>query len=64
MTPLIWTTLGNVPVDSLEHKTEWLDGADFIKFREWYEKDGVTVKESAHVYVKQGQTAGVVAGDF
>jgi len=49
---MIYTTLGNVPISSLEHYVEWQNTSEYVKFREWYVKDGVTVKESAHVLAK------------
>lgn len=58
MTPLIYTINGNVPIDSLNYHTEWVDTPMFTKFREWYtDNDGVTVKESAHVMAKEGVLA-------
>ena len=50
--PLIHTTLGNVPVSSLEHYVLWDNTDTYVKFTERYIKDGVTVKESAHVLAK------------
>lgn len=53
-TPLIWTTKGNVPVDSLNYDAVWEVTEDFIKFREIYRLDGEVVKESAHVFMLKG----------
>lgn len=52
--PLIYTTLGNVPVDALDYEAVWEVTPDFIKLREIYKADGVVVKESAHVYMLKG----------
>ena len=62
--PLIYTTLGNVPVSSLSYHTEWTDAPDYVKFREWYIADGVVVKESAHVLSKHGVAGDGAAGKF
>lgn len=63
-TPLIFTTLGNVPIDSLEFSTQWEDSAQFTKFIETYKRDGVVVKQSAHVMVKNGFTVDMGVGSF
>ena len=60
MTPLIYTSKGNLPIESLAYETEWAVNDDFIKFVERYRLDGEVVKESAHVYDKRG----VIAGGF
>ncbi len=52
--PLIYTTLGNVLAAELKHQTEWVVNDDYIKFVERYLKDGVVVKESAHVLTRKG----------
>ncbi len=48
-TPLIYTSRGNLPVDSLTYSTRWERTDDFVKFVETYALDGEVVKESAHV---------------
>lgn len=55
--PLIWTTLGNVPISDLQYSTAWEDAPGYVKFVETYEKDGEIVKQAAHVMVKQGVSA-------
>lgn len=55
MEPLIYTTLGNVPIDSLEYSNQWDDTENYVKFIETYKKEGVIVKQSAHVMLKKGQ---------
>lgn len=50
--PLIYTTMGNVPISSLEHYVRWDQADDYIKFVEIYMHQGVVVRESAHVLAK------------
>ena len=52
--PLIWTTKGNLPIASLGYSHAWEDAPEYLKFSETYTLDGEVVKQSAHVYVKQG----------
>lgn len=52
--PLIWTTLGNVPVEDLEYETTWEETENYVKFTETYRCKGEIVKQSAHVMVRQG----------
>lgn len=61
--PLVYTTLGNVPADSLEYHKEWLVQPEVIKFREFYvdKATGQIVKDSVHVYLPQGVTADALA---
>ena len=51
--PLIYTTLGNIPVSTLEHYVRWENNDDYVKFVEIYMHQGVVVKESAHVMAKK-----------
>ena len=62
--PLIYTSKGNLPVESLERKVEWHFSVGEIVFKEIYLLDGEVVKEGADVYklpagtelyIKQGQ---------
>ena len=53
-TPLIYTTKGNIPIDSLRFETIWDITEDYIKFVERYYLDTEIVKESAHVYDLKG----------
>jgi hypothetical protein len=49
--PLIWTTKGNVPVESLSYSTAWeIVPGEFIKFVETYKDGEEIVKQSAHIY--------------
>lgn len=64
-TPLIWTTLGNVPIASLTYETEWDIQPTYYKFIERYRaQDGEIVKESAHAYSKFGVTGEAIAGQI
>ena len=51
--PLIWTSKGNVQIDSLEYKTSWDDQDDYISFTEQYFNGEELVKSSTHVYSKK-----------
>lgn len=62
--PLIWTTKGNLPIASLEYSHAWEDQPEYLKFSETYRLDGEIVKQSAHVYVKQGVQAQPEQGAF
>lgn len=59
--PLIYTSKGNLPVDSLIYETRWEDAPDFIKFTEVYMLGDEVVKESAHIYSKRGLMTDAVA---
>ena len=49
--PLIYTTLGNVPVASLAYSTEWRMTDAIVHFTETYRDDsGEVVRRDAHVY--------------
>lgn len=54
MTPLIFTSKGNLPVADLTHEVEWRTTEDCIIFIERYVLDGEVVKESSHVKVLTG----------
>ena len=55
MTPLIWTTKGNLPIADLEQQVEWDIQDTYIKLTERYiDQSGEVVKESAHVYDRLG----------
>jgi hypothetical protein len=56
--PLIYTTLGNVPIADLKYETSWDVQDAYIKFTETYRAaDGEIVKQSAHVYDRKGVSA-------
>ena len=52
--PLVFTTMGNLPIASLEYFHSWEDAAGYIKFVEGYKLNGEVVKQAAHVYLKKG----------
>lgn len=54
MTPLIWTTKGNIPIEGLQYSTEWQETADQVRFIETYKQEDEVVKRSIHVMIKQG----------
>lgn len=54
MTPLIFTTKGNVPLESLRHEVEWRIDADVVVFIERYFDGDEVVKESTHVKLMTG----------
>jgi hypothetical protein len=55
--PLIYTSKGNLPIDSLSYQTRWELTDEYIKFVERYlDATGEVVRESAHVYSKQPVT--------
>ena len=62
--PLIWTTKGNVPVDSLEYTAKWYDTAENIKLVETYVLAGEVVKQNAHILVKEGAASNSTQGGF
>jgi len=55
--PLIYTSKGNLPIASLAYETAWDVNDAYIKFVERYLLGGEVVKESAHVYDRQGVSA-------
>lgn len=69
--PLIYTTHGNLPADSLTYSTRWEeprteDGSapPWTKFIETYTLDGEVVRESVHVLHRQGLSASLTAGSL
>lgn len=48
--PLIYTTLGNVPVASLTHETQWRFTDTIVHFTEIYKFAGEIVRQDSHVY--------------
>lgn len=53
-TPLIWTTKGNVPADSLAYAARWEITDEFVKFIETWKDGDEVVKENAHVCILKG----------
>lgn len=57
-TPLMFTSEGNVPIDSLEYSQEWVINDELILFKEyWHNSAGVLVKNNIHAYAKKGLPA-------
>jgi hypothetical protein len=57
--PLIWTSKGNLPVESLRYVHGWSETETYISFEErWYAEDGELVKNNTHVYSKRGVEIG------
>jgi len=52
--PLIWTTKGNIPVDSLVVTTSFEDFGNTAVFVEIHTLDGEEVKRNTHLIVKKG----------
>jgi len=63
-TPLIWTTKGNLPVESLEYSAQWYETSDFIKLVETYVLEGEVVKQNAHIKLKEGASTNAIQGGF
>jgi hypothetical protein len=50
-TPLIWTSKGNVPVDSLRYEHQWIDNADETTLVEcWFDASNEVVKKNVHMF--------------
>ena len=69
--PLVYTTRGNLPADSLTYSTRWEeprteDGSapPWTKFIETYTLDGEVVRESVHVLHRQGLSAQSLTGSI
>jgi hypothetical protein len=50
VTPLIYTSKGNLPIDSLHYSREWKFSTTQIEFSETYTLSGEVVKHGVHVY--------------
>jgi len=48
--PMIWTSKGNLPIDSLVYSNSWRFSNTQIEFTETYKLDGETVKQGSHIY--------------
>ena len=60
--PLIWTTKGNLPVDSLAYRYGWEITEDYYKFEEHYYLDDELVKSNCHVYSTKGVESPIQVG--
>lgn len=54
MTPLIYTTKGNLPVSELVQSVEWQEDDSAIRLIDTYKLGDEVVKQSIHVKLKQG----------
>jgi hypothetical protein len=61
MTPMIYTTKGNLPISDLAYATRWEVTDDYTKLVETYSLGDEVVRESAHVLTKRGLTAEPIA---
>lgn len=61
MTPLIYTTKGNYPIELLGYSVRWEDTPEYTKFIETYTLDGEVVRESAHVMGKRAMMSESIA---
>lgn len=59
--PLIWTTKGNIPVESLAYSSEWFISDEEIKLVETHRLGDEIVRQSAHIYVKRSLLSDAVA---
>lgn len=62
--PLIYTSKGNLPLESLAYSTQWEDTDTYTKLIETYRLGDEIVKQSCHVLTKQSLTAAVEQGVF
>ena len=60
-TPLIYTSKGNIPLDSVEQRVNWQDDEFNTTFTESYFLNGELVKQSVHVMAKKGTEASMIA---
>ena len=53
--PLMYTSRGNVPIDSLRYEHEWVVNDEIIVLHErWFADDGELVKNNFHGYAVKG----------
>jgi hypothetical protein len=57
--PLIYTTKGNLPLNSLAYTHQWVEDEVAITFIEEYRLDGEVVKRNAHARLKKGLEAAI-----
>jgi len=48
--PVIFTALGNIPLDAMRYETEWSADIHYILFNERWFLDDVLVKSNSHCY--------------
>ncbi len=52
--PMMWTTLGNVNVDTLEHFVEWQKNGDAVVFIQVAKYNGEEVRRDVNTYIING----------
>lgn len=58
-TPLIFTSKGNVPIESLRYEHQWSETDDYVSLEErWFDADGELVKNNRHMLAKRGLVIG------
>jgi hypothetical protein len=62
--PLIFTSIGNIPISDLEYSTDWHISAEEVGFRETYKLHGEVVKQSVHIQKLKGQEMGAEQVQF
>lgn len=62
--PLIFTSMGNVPISALRHVPHWENHPDAIVFVDEYFFGDVSVKRGVNVLTKKGVNGETVIGDF
>ena len=53
--PLIWTTKGNVPVESVRYETKWFVSNERIEFIETYFDGEEIVRQNVHISILKGE---------
>lgn len=52
--PMIWTSKGNIPLDSLKEEVHWIDNEEETTcVNEWW-LDGECVKRAVHIFKRKG----------
>lgn len=62
--PLIYTIKGNLPIASLAYSTAWDVQDGYFKFTETYKLGDEVVRQSAHVYDREGIKASAAVNSF
>ena len=57
--PMIYTSRGNLPIESLQYATRWEDSVDYIKFVEVYTFDGEVVRDRLHLRAPVGPQSAI-----
>ncbi len=52
--PMMWTTLGNMNVDALEHFVEWQKNGDAVVFIQVATYNGEEVRRDVNTYIING----------